>query len=47
MSDEYTYYISTSYHVVNLGLKKGLVLDNTKNNHPNIMLFYILPISVR
>ena len=30
MSDEYTYYISTSYHVVNLGLKNGLVLDNTK-----------------
>ena len=32
-----TYYISASYHVVNLRLRKGLVLDIA--NHSSMMLF--------
>ena len=43
MSDEYTYYISTSYHVVNLGHKKVLVLENTKPfKHYVIFIFCLL-----
>ena len=39
MSDEYTYYRSISYHVVNLRLKNGF--HKMLQNHSSMMLFLV------